>query len=92
MQKWRKDLRGKHSQREEGKTTGVNQPVHASFNVNNLGIEPSLEDLKIATHFTSLTTSNNNNHKMDLKKHKLQDTTKKQTSQLLSTSVISNCA
>jgi hypothetical protein len=31
MYKWHKDLRGKPPQGEEGKTTGVDQPVHASF-------------------------------------------------------------
>jgi hypothetical protein len=34
-----KDLRGKPPQGEEGKTTGVDQPVHASFTMSNLGTE-----------------------------------------------------
>jgi hypothetical protein len=39
MHKGHKDLRGKPPQGEEGKTTGVDQPVHASFTMSNLGTE-----------------------------------------------------
>jgi hypothetical protein len=39
MHKWHKDLRRKPPQGEDGKTMGVNQPVHASFTMSNLGTE-----------------------------------------------------
>jgi hypothetical protein len=39
MHKWHKDLHGKPPQGEEEKTTDVDQPIHASFTMSNLGIE-----------------------------------------------------
>jgi hypothetical protein len=65
--KWHKDLCGEPPQRQEEKTTGVDQPVHANFTMSNLGTEFSLEPLEITTHFSSLSTGNNNNN------HKWQD-------------------
>jgi hypothetical protein len=38
-------------------------PVHASFTMSNMGVDSSLEHLQITTHFTSLPTTSNNNHK-----------------------------
>jgi hypothetical protein len=66
-----------------GKTRGVNQPVHASFTMSNLGTESSLESLEISTHFITLPTNNNNNN------HRRQDYSKAEISQLLSSLVIS---
>jgi hypothetical protein len=40
----------KPSQLEEGKITDMDQTVHASFTMSNLGIESSLEHLEITTH------------------------------------------
>ena len=53
----------KPPQGEEEKTTAVDQPVHASFTMSNLGTESSLEHLEMYNTLSTLPTGNkNNNH------------------------------
>ena len=74
----------KPPQGEEEKTTVVDQPVHASFTMSNLGTESSLEHLEIYNTLSMLPTGNNNNNHLE------EDYNKAEISQFMSPSVISN--
>jgi hypothetical protein len=72
MHKRHNDLREKPTRCEEGKTTGVDQPVHTIVTMSNWDAKYSLKYLVITTQFSLLPTGNNNNNN---KNHMWQETT-----------------